>query len=114
MIGAEPSPPEAADYPDEVGFVGFMVGACGLPMRNVSQAHAGKEFPSVLPDNVATGRCAAEHLLRRGYKNIVFAAHGDLAYSRLRGAGIRAAALARESTMATYLGKRTRRAPRPD
>jgi LacI family transcriptional regulator len=80
------------------GYIGFLTGPRaeaiqqrGVPAVNVSQAHGGLSLPAVLPDNRRAGQQAAEHLLERGYTNIIFAAHGDLIYSQLRSEGVRAA-----------------------
>jgi len=58
---------------------------------NVSTKSAMNELPTVVPDNYATGRMAAEHLLSRGFCH--FAAVGStdegLHYSKLRLQGFR-------------------------
>lgn len=66
----------------------------GIPFVNVSQADARYGvFPSVLPDNRAAGRLAAQHLLERDYRTIVYVHRGESGYSRFRGEGARDAAL---------------------
>ena len=87
----------AAVHLEVAGYVGLFgpgqaefLRASGLPAVNVSQAHGASPFPSVLPDNRAAGRLAAEHLLERDYHTIVYVPRPGLVYSELRGAGVRA------------------------
>ena len=89
-IGSKPDPNLA-------GYVGLfsrdtadMFLAAGTPAVNVSQhGTAMLRLPSVLADNRAAGRLAAEHLIERGYNTIVYINREPLFYSELRGDGVR-------------------------
>ncbi len=61
-----------------------------LPVVNVSQNLPDETFPSVLPDNIAVGRMAAEHLLERGFHNFAFCGFTGHQYSELRHAAFAA------------------------
>ncbi len=56
----------------------------GVPVVNVSSWLAETPFPSVLSDNRAIGRLAAEHLLERGLERFAFFRVLDTAYARDR------------------------------
>lgn len=57
----------------------------GLPVVNVSQYLGESVFPSVLPDNAAVGRLAAEHLLERGFRHFAYCGFRRHRYGELRG-----------------------------
>ena len=61
-----------------------------LPVVNVSQNLPHTTFPSVLPDNGAVGRLAAEHLLERGFRHFAFCGFTGHQYSELRHAAFAA------------------------
>jgi LacI family transcriptional regulator len=63
-----------------------MFRAAGCPVINVSSATADVPFPSVVVDNRAVGRLAAEHLLARGLRQFAFIGTHQH-YSDLRLAG---------------------------
>ncbi len=56
----------------------------GVPVVNVSSWMNETPFPSILSDNRAIGRVAAEHLLERGLKRFAFMRVLDTAYARDR------------------------------
>ncbi len=59
----------------------------GLRAVNVSARGAGLPVPSVIPDNPAIGRLAAEYFLNRGFRRFLFVGIGDHDYSEDRGRG---------------------------
>ncbi len=59
-------------------------GGCGVPVVNVSQYLPRVPFPSVLPDNAAVGRIAAEHLLQRGYEHFAYCGFIGHGYAEAR------------------------------
>jgi LacI family transcriptional regulator len=61
--------------------------ASGIPTVNVSASVAGLPLPSVLMDNVAVGRVAAEHLLDRGFRHLCFLQRSTLHYEEQRRQG---------------------------
>lgn len=61
----------------------------GKPVINVSSQYTGTEFPSVVPDERATGRKAAEFLIQRGFKQFGYYGYPAVRYAALRGAGFR-------------------------
>jgi len=58
--------------------------ACGVPVVNVSQYLPDAPFPSVLPDNAAVGRIAAEYLLARGYEHFAYCGFIGHGYAEAR------------------------------
>lgn len=60
-----------------------------VPTVNTSATQPGESFPSVVPDNVAVGKLAAEYFLQRGYRQFAYIAHGESVYSQLRLHGFR-------------------------
>ena len=44
----------------------------GIPAVDMAAGAEGSPFPTVLPDDYLVGRCAAEHLLFRGFRNFGF------------------------------------------
>lgn len=67
-----------------------LMAATGLPVVNVSSMRTGDaegrgEFASVLPDNAAVGRLAAEHFLDRGFEAFGFCGFTGHRYSQTRG-----------------------------
>lgn len=65
------------------------VRTCGKPFVNVSDLWADLAGPSILSDNQAIGRMAAEHLLSRGFSNFAFCGLEGAYYSQQRGEGFR-------------------------
>ena len=76
--------------------------ALDLPVVNISGRVANVPLPSVLPDDHAAGRLAAEHLLERGFTHFGYAAIPGHAYSDRRLAGFAAAAGEAGFDVATY------------
>lgn len=64
----------------------------GLPAVNVSAYLASPGIPSVVPDNHAVGRMAAEHLLERGFDHLGYLSTHDNHYAAQRQAGFAARA----------------------
>lgn len=62
------------------------------PFVNVADARDDVPGPSVVSDNRAIGRIAAEHFLSRGFSNLAFFGETDSHYARLRGEGFRSRA----------------------
>lgn len=59
-----------------------------IPMVNIAGLINSTDIPSVLSDDIATGRMAAEHLLERGFQNFAFVRRKDgTGYSKARGQG---------------------------
>jgi len=58
-----------------------------VPAVEVSAARETRDQPRVLPDNVAIGRMAADHLVEAGYKRFFFTGIPNHWYSRERFAG---------------------------
>jgi LacI family transcriptional regulator len=56
----------------------------GVPIVNISARDREMPYPTVLPDNTAIGRLAADHFLGRGFKNYAFCGFKDHYYSELR------------------------------
>lgn len=56
----------------------------GIPTTNVSNFVEGVVLPTVVPDDPAIGRMAAEYLRGRGFKNFGFFGPVDMEFSRLR------------------------------
>lgn len=67
------------------------VAAWGIPAVNVSGHLARSPMGRVTSDHRAIGRMAAEHLIGRGYRCILFVGDSSLHYSRERWAGVREA-----------------------
>jgi LacI family transcriptional regulator len=65
-----------------------------IPCVNVSGRLARVPFASVLPDNEAVGRMAAEHLVELGMERLVCATLGDVHFAKLRAEGFVQAARA--------------------
>jgi LacI family transcriptional regulator len=61
----------------------------GRPLVNLAARVAGMGFASVLSDNQAIGRFAAEHLLERGFRRFAFYGLRGVYYSEERLAGFR-------------------------
>jgi LacI family transcriptional regulator len=65
----------------------------GLPATNVSNVCAGPDrLPTVVPDDLAVGRMAAEYLISLGIRDLGFLWSGDSAFGRLRLESFRARA----------------------
>ncbi len=62
-----------------------------VPKINISALQPCPGVPSVLPDNQAAGRMAAEHLLERGFVNFAYLGYGQHWYSTERAKGVRQA-----------------------
>jgi LacI family transcriptional regulator len=57
----------------------------GLPATNVSNIWMGRvRLPTVVPDDLAIGRMAAEYLISLGFRELGFCWSGDSEYGRLR------------------------------
>src|SRR3954454_18331254 len=57
----------------------------GLPATNVSNVFMGRSrLPTVIPDDSAIGRIAAEYLMSLGFRHLGFCWSGDSMYGRLR------------------------------
>ena len=65
----------------------------GLAATNVSNFLPESVLPTVVPDDRAVGKMAAEYLLSRGFRDLGFCGPGDLGYARLRQAAFREAVL---------------------
>lgn len=65
--------------------------ATGLPVVNVAASLSEVPFPSVLMDNRAIGRLAAEHFLERGHRQFAYAGMLSVWHGRERLAGFREA-----------------------
>jgi LacI family transcriptional regulator len=59
-----------------------------IPVVNVSSKLESGTMPSVVSDDKAVGRLAAEYFLRRGYRNFLFYAPYDRQFARLRHEGV--------------------------
>ncbi len=59
-----------------------------FPVVNLGALVADPGLPSVLPDNRAIGRLAAEHLIERGFGQLAFCGFRGHGYSQMRQAGI--------------------------
>jgi LacI family transcriptional regulator len=55
-----------------------------MPVVNISTILEQAGCPSVITDNLAIGRMAAEHLLAHGYTNFAYHREGTLAFSKSR------------------------------
>lgn len=55
-----------------------------IPAVNVSSSYDPPPFPSILPDNLAIGRMAAEHLLQRGIREFGYYADPRVPWGRTR------------------------------
>jgi LacI family transcriptional regulator len=62
----------------------------GCPVVNTSSRYRVTKLPSVIPDNVAIGRIAAEHFLQRGFRNFAFFGDLSITFAAQRHAGFRA------------------------
>lgn len=58
------------------------------PIVNVSARFQHVGFPTVVPDNFAVGRCAAAHLIERGFKHFAYFGPADHGYSIERHRGV--------------------------
>ncbi len=57
----------------------------GLPATNVSNLLLGRDrIPTVIPDDLAVGRMAAEYLISLGFRELGYCWSGDSAYGQLR------------------------------
>src|SRR4051812_15868802 len=57
----------------------------GVPATNVSNVAPGADrLPTVIPDDLAIGRMAAEYLISLGIRDLGFLWSGDSSYGRLR------------------------------
>ena len=74
----------------------------GHPVVNVSSRQFDLPFAQVVPDNVAAGRVAAEHLLERGYTSFAFCGFAGHGYSAERHAGFAAAVREAGHPLAEY------------
>lgn len=63
------------------------------PLVNVSSRVRLDGVASVVPDSLAVGRLACEHLLERGFRRLGFVGQSDVYYSRLRQRGFGDAAI---------------------
>lgn len=63
----------------------------GRPAVNLSARLTHPRLPQVLPDHGAMGRMAAETLLARGYRRLVFSSSPNMGYAALRSQGFTAA-----------------------
>jgi len=62
----------------------------GIPVVNTSGIYGDLPFPSVLPDNIAAGRLAGQHLLAKGYQHFAYVGP-KWRYARDRLTGLRSA-----------------------
>jgi LacI family transcriptional regulator len=66
------------------------VRAAGITAVNVANMGvAPRPLPTIVPDDVAIGRMAAEYLLHQGFRNFGYCAHGVYEFSALRGRAYR-------------------------
>jgi LacI family transcriptional regulator len=71
-----------------------------LPAANVSNfCNGGSRIPTVIPDDLAVGRLAADYLLSLGFRDLGFCWPGDSEYGRLRLESFREHALAGGATV---------------
>ncbi|HYO11064.1 MAG TPA: substrate-binding domain-containing protein [Tepidisphaeraceae bacterium] len=61
----------------------------GKPVVEVFERNGAAQFPRILPDDHATGRMAAEHFLRRGFRHFGYFGDGSMAWVSEREAGFR-------------------------
>lgn len=61
-----------------------MIGATGVPVVDLSGCLPDAGFPRIRSDEEAVGRMAADHLLRRGFKNFAFCGFNGTDWSDLR------------------------------
>jgi LacI family transcriptional regulator len=58
-----------------------------VPVINVSNKLGNTGIPSVIPDDLAVGRMAAEHLVEQGFHNLGYLGHRGAVFTKQRGAG---------------------------
>ena len=91
----------------------------GLPATNVSNLVREEiHLPTVIPDDEAVGRMAAEYLLSLGFRDLAFCWNGNTAYGELRLKAFRAhaaehGAVVHEYDGATKLGEWLTALPKP-
>ena len=104
---------ERRDWPDPMSFDGLLgcfynldlaarVREAGVAAVNLSSSIEGFDLPSVLVDNHAVGRIAADHLLERGFWRFGFAGMEGRLFSRERRAGFEAALAERGQSVSYY------------
>ena len=76
--------------------------ALPCPVVNVGALVADTGLPSVIPDSLATGRLAAEHLIERGFTQLGFCGFEGHGYSDQRKAGVADLAQRRGATLHRY------------
>lgn len=65
--------------------------ASGLPTVDLSSGHYLPSLPTVEPDDVAIAELAADHFIKRGFKNFAYCDHEDFLRSESRGKAFRKA-----------------------
>lgn len=89
---------------------------------NTSSRYQVTKLPSVIPDNLAIGRVAAEHFMQRGFRNFAFSGTLSIMFSakryagfreRLVEAGLEASLSLMESNAAPAMGQWLASLPRP-
>ncbi len=73
--------------------VGAFAGT-GVPTVNTSSRCPDQRLPSVLPDNIAVGRLAAEHFLQKGFRHFAICSSAGMHFAELRAQGFRQAIVA--------------------
>jgi LacI family transcriptional regulator len=88
-----------------------------VPVVNISSSIPDVGLPTVINDDLAVGRIGADHLLRRGYRTLLFYAPDRRAFAKMRQegfwqraaeAGVEPSVVARDVDLAAALGESAR------